>query len=387
MGLAFHDGTAIFIPRVLPGERVKAVITGVRRDYCMADAVEVMEPSPARIDPPCPIYEKCGGCDILHATYEAEIALKKDILDDCMARIGGFPSGSYPQVETVLGERHGYRSHALLHASGGTIGFYGKESRDIIQIPEQGCLLLSPAINDAIRGKRFAAGSSTDMKIAENLDGRIVQSGHADRLVREEVNGWIFDRNVEHFFQANRHLRPLMQERVCMAARSGDMDSVADIGCGVGFFTMPLAGMFRFARGYDLVKDVIAMARRNARANNAENTDFTALPASRIHPGRISGSTIVVDPPRAGLSIHARNTILAIAPPVIAYVSCNPATFSRDLRRFCGSGYSIESIVLFDMFPCTAHMEILARLARGDGSAAPGKHARKERLQCGNDAF
>ncbi len=357
-GLGFSDGKTIFVWGSIPGEIVDVEITHATSSHAFAKVVSIHQPSPQRIEPSCPNFGLCGGCDYLHMEYEEELRIKKKIIRDSLVRIGKFRSEDIPAIETISSHRFGYRSHADIKFShSGKAGFYQKESNHVIPFPEKGCVLLAEALSEALRLPDTARVRSC--KIAAGADGAVHTSHERNPVIREIENEIVFERSITCFFQANRFLRAKMAEIACEFARMGDKTKFIDVACGVGFFALHLAEIAHSGIGYDISNDNIFWATHNARCNTISNVeffkaDFSSLPA-------ISGKydALIIDPPRAGLSKKARHSIIFIAPERIVYASCNPATFARDASHFFAHNYSLANINFIDMFPGTQHIEII----------------------------
>ncbi|HQH96423.1 MAG TPA: class I SAM-dependent RNA methyltransferase [Spirochaetota bacterium] len=363
--LGRHQGKAVMVPYAIPGETVAASITEDRKDFCFASITAIMEADPRRSRPDCPHFTRCGGCSYLHVPYEEELEFKKTILEDSLARIAGFSRGDVPKISVIQGDRHGYRSHATIKVRGGLPGFYRKGSNDFVQVGEGGCLLLAEPLNQWMRNNVSIPG---DCRIALDASSNVISSFHADAIVVDNAGGLEYARGISSFFQANRLLRNRMLETVIQYAGLGGNGTFLDIGCGVGFFSLALAGYAVSGTGIDISGENIRWARHNAALNGIENVMFMAMPSNRIHPVRQRADVVVADPPRAGLDKKTRKTILALGSPVLVYVSCNPATFSRDARDIVNGGYALEQLTMIDMFPGTHHIELISRFSRGQVS-------------------
>ncbi len=182
--------------------------------------------------------------------------------------------------------------------------------------------------------------------------------------VDEKAAGISYKRSINGFFQANMFLRESMLEIVKEYSDLEEKDQFIDIGCGCGFFTLNLAGSCAGGFGFDIDKISLEYAKKNALRNKVKNVQFHRLSAADILPHRISPKTVVVDPPRAGITTKGRKTINAISPDVIVYISCNPSTYARDIKDFLKNGYKLDKITLIDMFPGTHHIEIISKLKK-----------------------
>jgi 23S rRNA (uracil1939-C5)-methyltransferase len=357
--LGRHEGKAILVPHAVPGETAMVRILSEKKDYCTGTIDSIPAESQVRVRSACPHYTICGGCSYLHVPYETELEFKKGILLDSLGRIAGLVGDRVPEPDVISAERFHYRSHASFKVKDGMTGFFRRGTNDIVPIAGTGCLLLNGQLNSWIRSHGPLAD---DFRVAVDSSNAVVSSFDDTQLVTEREAGFVFARGINQFFQANRPLRGALLERVVTLANCDETATFLDIGCGVGFFTLPLARISNKGYGIDINAESIRYARANATDNGITNIDFQALSSSRLHPGRINPGIIVMDPPRAGIDRNTRKTILAMRPRVIVYVSCNPSTFSRDLKDFSAGGYRLEALTLADMFPCTQHIEVISRI-------------------------
>ena len=357
-GLAFHEKKALFIENALPGEEVEIRIYNEKKDHAFGRIEKIISPSPRRQASPCPAFPACGGCSYLCVDYEEEINYKKAIVGDSLRRICGMPAEDIPEIEIITGDRFHYRSHAGIKSDGRACGFYRKETNSLEPFPEQGCLLLAGELNDHIRNLECTC----NFDIAIDSKGKIVTSMDRDTSLIEMEKGITYSRKLDNFFQANRFLRSQMLERVSLYAGLSPTETFLDIACGVGFFSLYLAGQAKTGHGVDISRLSIKSALENARINGIDNLTFSAMPASMINPARLICDTVILDPPRTGLDKKTRHTINAIEARRIVYVSCNPATFARDARDFIKGGYTLRELTLIDMFPGTHHIELVSHL-------------------------
>ncbi|HPV42774.1 MAG TPA: class I SAM-dependent RNA methyltransferase [Spirochaetota bacterium] len=359
--LGRHNGKAVMVLYAVPGETVAAIITEERKDFCFASLTSIIGADPRRCMPDCPHFTRCGGCSYLHVSYDTELEFKKTILEDSLTRIAGFSRDEFPEIAVINADRYGYRSHATIKVRQGIPGFYRKGSNDFVPVGESGCLLLAAPLNGWMRDN---TPIPDDCRIAFDASSSVIASFHADAVVVDNAGGLEYSRAISSFFQANRLLRDRMLETVIRFADMGGAGTFLDIGCGVGFFSLALAGDAKLGTGIDISGENIRWARHNAARNAIQNVEFIAMPANRIHPGRMHADVVVADPPRAGLDKKTRKTILAMEPSVLVYVSCNPATFARDAKDFANGGYSLEKLTMIDMFPGTHHIELVSRFSR-----------------------
>ncbi len=356
-GLGFLDGKAVFIPGTCSGEIVKAEITEEKKDYSIAKIIEIIKKSADRIEPQCPNFMICGGCSYLHLNYETELKIKKEIIIDSLKRIGRFQETDIPEIDIISSERLKYRSHARINYEKGIPGFRSRESNEHINLPDRGCILLDDKINDSSLNLKTADG---ELRIAADCHGNIFNS-ETNEIILENDGGLFFEREISLFYQANRFLRNMILEKVSSLSSLSSTDEFLDIGCGVGFFTFYLSKIAHRGFGIDINKKSISFADKNIKLNKISNVEFKSLPSSNIQSLRFKPKTVLIDPPRSGIDKITRQTISSIKPGILIYVSCNPATFSRDAADFIKAGYKLESLSLIDMFPCTHHIELISR--------------------------
>lgn len=359
--LSFEDGKAVFTPFVIPGERADVEIVQKKKDFCTAKVLHIIERSPDRIAPECPVFARCGGCDYLHMTYERELSEKKAIIADSLKRIAKM-NDTLPEIDVISGERFHYRSHASLKVVGGRAGFFAKDSHDIVPFPVGGCLLLSESL---IEGIRNFTGADGEYKTAVDSAGKY-HSAHPGKniVVHEELNGITYERNIHSFFQANMPLRKAMADRVVEYAGSDSKKNILELGCGSGFFTLQLAAHCGRISGIEISAEAIHRAEKNAERNGIVNALFSCRSDETADPVKDRADIVVADPPRAGLSDKTRKALIEMKPSTMVYVSCSPPTWARDVKDFAAAGYSLSKVTFIDMFPGTQHIEIISLLER-----------------------
>jgi 23S rRNA (uracil1939-C5)-methyltransferase len=360
-GVGKINGKTIFVNYGLPGDELEIKIYRDYKNYSFAEYIDILNPSPNRLNAPCPNSGKCGGCSYQNIAYTDELKFKELILKEHLARIGSI----YPEqdINIITGDRFHYRSHSRIKYRGSEIGFFSRNSNMLIPFPAEGCLLLSDVLNKNIKEKVFKK-ESNEIIISVDEDSNFI-TDQDDSLIIEEKTGELrYKREITGFFQNNRFLRKRMIDIVCLYSELTEKDEFVDICCGCGFFTIPLSKMSLRGTGYDIDKKSIEFAKSNALLNNCRNIRFYELAESAINPVRLHPKTIVIDPPRSGISKKGRWTINAINPVIIVYVSCNPSTFSRDAADFVKNNYSLKKITLIDMFPCTHHIEVVGKFVK-----------------------
>jgi len=356
-GLGLHGGMAVFVPYTAPGDRVLVRLTLRKKNHAFGEIEDILTPSPHRREPGCPNFTECGGCHFLHVSYDEEMKAKSALLHETLVRLGKIDANRLPLIELLSNGRYHYRTHATVQCDHTGMGFFQRESHVIKPFPVGGCKLLAEPLIHTLEGLDIK--EKTELKIAtDNLGASHYSTGKPVTLTEVE-DGITYHRDLYSFFQANGKLRTTMLELAAeMSHLSGDQ-SFVDIGCGVGFFTLYLAGQARKGLGIDVVEKSIQWGQQNARLNHITNITFKRLHGDLLHPYREHFDVVLVDPPRQGLNTKTRKTIIAMSPGRIVYVSCNPVTFARDCGDFINGGYRLKRLTLLDMFPGTHHTEVM----------------------------
>lgn len=363
-GLARLDGKVIFVESAIPGDILKIAINEDHKDYSTAIITDIIEPSDKRIKPECPVADLCGGCSYLNIGYDTELEFKRKIIIDQLKRVARLNEEELPEIETIAAERYGYRSHTRFNTENGIKGFFKKRSNQLIGFPENGCLLLTEKLNDSIL-KLKTGNKKAEIKAASDYEANIFFSiNNSQAEIVESENGLLYNRDINGFFQANLFLRGEMIKQVINLSLVNQASSFMDICSGCGFFALPLAKLSAQGYGFDIDPGSIVYAKKNAGINKIYNINFYKSAESEIKPHLFSPDFIVIDPPRSGLSKKGRHTINAINPQRIIYISCNPSTYSRDIKDFIKNDYTLKKLIFIDMFPCTYHIELISLLEK-----------------------
>jgi len=366
-----ENGRVVFIRGAARGDVLEINLTEERTRSAKAEITRMIEPSQNRIEPDCPAYPACGGCDFRHITYEEELAAKLSRISDALERIGGLSI----RVSEILttGQIEGYRNKAVLHSDGISLGFYKSNSHKVI--PISGCLLLKDDINKALgnltaggeimlRGEKALRGGKM-LHDEELLRGGItLRSGRngIDGPLEEELDGLVF--GISGFFQVNTGATSLLYQKAREFAALKKNETLVDIYCGVGSLTLFVGRDAGYALGVELDRFAVETARENAERNNITHVEFISADAAKWDSGNLRPDCIIVDPPRKGMSPGVIRKMLETAPARIVYISCDPATLARDLRKL--EGYTVRNICAVDMFPRTANLECCCLLERLD---------------------
>jgi tRNA/tmRNA/rRNA uracil-C5-methylase (TrmA/RlmC/RlmD family) len=369
-GVGRADGLVVFVPFVAPGEVVEVEVTEVKRRFARARLRKVVEPSPERVAPACRYFGECGGCQYQHLAYAAQLGVKHKQIRDLFQRIGGFGGVLIDPVEPCP-QPYGYRNRIMIRSQwdkfkqGLNIGFLRAENRLVVDIEE--CKIAEAALNEQIEQVRRHPPPKGGLKV----------------VLRVAAEGWEVPR--DSFFQNNFYLLPRLVEVIRGRLRDGGSRFLLDAYCGVGFFSLELAGEVERFAGIEVDPAAIQAARHNASARGIGNGEFIAGRAEEMLPRMLRGweagrTTVALDPPRTGCPAEMLGKLAEAGPAQILYVSCHPATLARDLNVLCASGvFELSKIIPLDMFPQTQHVECVAdvrRRAAGAQSAALPKGGR-----------
>jgi 23S rRNA (uracil1939-C5)-methyltransferase len=369
-GLARGEGSVCLVPYAVVGDTLD-VECDARGAVQYGRIKEVTKPSVLRKDPGCGVFGLCGGCDFENIEYGVELEVKKDILTEDLKRIGGLRD--VPVAAVVSGPQYYYRNHAQFKVDGsGVVGFFRQGSREVVGIPPEGCLLLERSINEyvsgIVAGPRLPRGG---FRVRANDNGAVFKKGIMgrpdDRYVVYHAGDMEFRVGIDDFFQVNSAILGAWLQAVTAALDPQDDDTVFDLYSGCGLISLFIARKVKQVKGIEIVRRAVENAGYNAAVNGIGNVTFMRTDASRVIKTAVSGAKVIVDPPRAGLSCVLIDDIVRIRPARVVYVSCNTATFSRDVVRFTEAGYKLQEITIVDMFPRTKHLEVVARLSPASG--------------------
>ncbi|HEX8472593.1 MAG TPA: class I SAM-dependent RNA methyltransferase [Pyrinomonadaceae bacterium] len=403
LGLAHAGGKTLLVALAAPGDRVRVRIERVRGAVAFASIEEVITPSAVRVAPPCPYFGRCGGCDFQQLTYQAQLGAKVEIVRDCLQRIARLTPPAHIPITPAPDPWH-YRSRAQWQYDPRRelLGYYERGSHNVCDVVE--CPVVVPALQEkltALREEMMAGRLPQDVgefQAAAGDDGATLSpplgvesqasreaveteargdAGEGDGAARERraddereslrtIGGERYRFNAECFFQINHELlAPLILEATREA--SGGATAV-DLYCGVGLFTLPLARRFARVVAVEGNPASCLYARRNladaglmnARVEASSVSEWLMRHAAELAPVDF----VLLDPPRAGADDGALEGIIALEPRRISYVSCDPATFARDLKILNAHGFRLDSLMAFDMFPQTHHVELVGQLLR-----------------------
>jgi len=399
-GVGYMDGIATFVPGLLPDETGQVEVFETKKKWQRARLQKLVQRSPGRIDPPCSVFEQCGGCQLQHMTYEETLLWKQRWVQDALSRIGKLTV----EVNSTLGMTNPwrYRNKARLHRElSGKLGYYKEKSKTLVHF--QDCLLLSERMNRWIRlTEEFLtdgfAGIHT-LTFRENTkgEGLLLLEGTPAKVFSAEENPGFFEALFKEglrsvwgidaagsleliwgdevfsqtildlafevsplsFLQVNPLQTDVLYAHVLAVTGLTGEEVVWDLYSGIGTLALSLARKAKKVTGIEenpfAVQDAIQNAVNNDMVGHVEF--LVGKVESRMMKIEEEPDVVVVDPPRAGVHPAVVKRLLELKPKRIIYVSCDPGTLARDLGMLCQGGYRVDSVQPVDMFPWTGHVE------------------------------
>jgi 23S rRNA (uracil1939-C5)-methyltransferase len=330
-GVGRENGKAVFVPLTIDGESVTAEIVREKKQFAEAELVDLRERSSHRVEPDCPYFGRCGGCAYQHIDYEHQLAIKWRQVRDALKRIGKLAIVSIrPIVPSPL--PYSYRNRITIHAQSDVIGFFRRDSHQLIDIER--CPIAMDEVNREL----------AELRAHKPSDGHYtLRAGSGPRV----------------FSQTNDAVASALRDLIVGMVPT-NQKLLIDAYCGAGFFAKALLDKFERVIGIDWDKFAIDIANENATAKEIYIAGDIEEELSCI-----SGKpdVLIADPPATGLTSNVRQAIVDLAPASLVYVSCNPPTLARDLAEL-QQQFKIESVTPLDMFPQTAEIEVVAHLQR-----------------------
>lgn len=346
------DGRVVFVRQAVPGEVVTIRINEVRSRFARGEVAEVIEPSPLRRTPPCPIAAECGGCDFQHLPAPASRELKRQVVAELLAHQAGY---EFTSAVEGFDDGFGWRTRMRYHrGADGRLGLRAARSDRVVELPPEGCRIAAEPIGRPEpppgREEVVAVSGASGVVVAERPD--------LPDTVTEQVAGLRFEVAADGFWQPHRLAPSVLTGAVLEALRPAPGELAFDLFCGVGLFAAPLVAAGCRVWGVEGDRRAIGLARRNV----PEATFTAGDVAQRLRRLPPRADLIVLDPPRSGAGGRVIEQVVARRPRAIAYVACDPAALARDLAFATGLGYRIDQVRAFDLFGTTHHVECLAVL-------------------------
>ena len=427
-GVGRVENFTIFVEGALPAEKILAKIEVVKKNYAVGSLQKILRESPDRVKNFCPIYEKCGGCQLQHMSYNAQLKWKRQQVVDAVERIGklnGMKICDTLGMENPLNYRNKMQFPVGRDEKNLIVGCYARGSHKIIDADS--CMIQQEGNNEILRGvkkilRRFNItpyNEDTHKGILRHVCGRVglngdlmivlvtatknlpneknivkairseiprvssiqqnIQTFHNNVIlgretkilfgkptIKDKIGGLEFNISARSFFQVNTSQAKILYQTALNFAELKKTDTVIDAYCGTGTIGLFMAKSARKIFGVEIVSSAIEDAKKNARENKIRNAEFFVGDAVKIIPKFLNEGiyfdVAVIDPPRAGCEKKVLETLAAMNPAKIIYVSCNPATLARDLKILDELGYKTKKIQPVDMFPFTSHIESVAQI-------------------------
>ena len=428
-GIGKYNDAVIFVPRTAIGDVLKVKIIKEAKNYFVGKIQEILLPFHDRISPDCNNYKNCGGCVFRHLSYDAELKIKEKHIKDCLERIGHFknvPLQKINKAKKLNSYRNKAQIPLGYNKSGNLIsGFYSPRSHNIVECSR--CLLHPEKFDKIVDLIKFwmkkynisayneashtglirhiyirTANENKEImvclvvttsniayldKLINILTSNIPNiSGILLNLNKEKTNvilgkkfitifgkdyiidtlcGLNFKISPESFYQINHDQTELLYTIAKNIANAEKSQHVGDLYCGIGTIGMSISNKQTYITGIEIVPQAIKNAIENAKINKFQHTKFICADSSNSMQAILEGSLIVIDPPRKGCSDNMIDNLLKSSASKIIYISCNPATLAKNLKKLCeNNNYTLQSIIPVDMFPRTAHVETIALLSK-----------------------
>lgn len=372
-GIAFSDKQAIFIPFSIPGEKISCEIVERSRDFCRAKILDIIEPSPFRVNPPCPIFGICGGCSLQHIEYSHQLEYKTAAASESFRRIAKLDSVA---MDSKSGSGFGYRNRVQIHfTQDHGLGYMEAESASSVRA--EGCPIATPVIDAWLRAQNRRSKPDRELMARIGQRDRFVVFGQDERLYIEGaeskaeaiVDGHRYSFPLKHFFQSNLEMAGALVVDAMEGLSGG---KAADLYSGAGLFAARLAEHFEEVTCVESDAVSLEAARGNLPPGRGRfiATDVESWTRTASALARRGNSTawdcVLADPPRSGLSPVTRNWLKSADIGYFVYVSCDHATMARDIGDLVRAGWELDSLRLYDFYPQTGHIEALARLSPPD---------------------
>lgn len=391
-----EDGRVCFVSGALPGELCKVKLTFKKKDFTKGKAIQILEPSPDRVEPKCPLYGKCGGCSLQHLASDKQVAYMEQVERENFRRLA---HAELPEDFKIhCGNPWGYRNRARvvcrpgISAEGKTVrfGFREQESNDIVGF--ENCPVLTAGLNDFLKGegKQIFAAKQEERSIPRELDIHVFDNGEgqisyyyrgmpASEFGKRAISvvnlgGRKIQADASVFFQSNLGLLPELVDAVRNAVDEGlesgkaSNEWLIDLFSGVGFFAAILQDKFKKITTVEREDGCLKHAKINLseKAGVAGALENVSAPAEEWLLDHVVDvpATLIVDPPRTGLPKEALDAIVGSSVNRLIYVSCDPVTLARDYAKFAAAGFTLKHAEGFAFYPQTPHLEMMFVLSR-----------------------
>lgn len=425
-GVARLEGQAVFVKGALAGEVCQVQLLKVGKSAAWGRVTQVLTPVPGRQSPDCPRYPRCGGCQLRHMTYAEELRFKRQKVQDALQRIGGW-TGRVEKIHGAEAPDRYRNKIQFPVADGPRVGFFRARSHEVIdaedcllqplaatrlreafklwmeryQVPaydervhgglirhfyvrvnrrgQSLCAVIAngtdlPHQEELVQALRRAEPDLAGVVLSVNQEKTNVILGKTHRCLwgrdylEDTLCGLTFRLSVPSFYQVNREQAEVLYGRALAFAGLTGRETVLDLYCGIGTITLVMARQAGRAIGAEVIPAAVEDAKANAARNEVTNAEFlcadAAQAAQTLADRGLRPDVICVDPPRKGLAPAVIDAIVQMAPQRLVYVSCDPATLARDVKRMEEQGYVLQRAEAVDLFPRTAHVETVVLLSQ-----------------------
>lgn len=425
-GIGSVDGFKIFVEGALPLEKVRVEITALKSNYGIAKLLEILKASPYRIKPPCPLFDRCGGCQIMHLEYDKQLEYKRKRVMDAFERIGKSPILDKPSIEPSI-PSFGYRNKIQLPVTEDKgflqVGLYERGSHNVV--PVEHCLIHS-SFGDEVYQEviKIIKASSIKAYSEKTEEGELrhilmrtsiflkqvlvvlITTSSASELIKkigkelfkiEGVKGVVHHKNARNdnvildrnfttlagqsfieetlcgltfkisaasFFQVNPYQAEKLYKEALKLAEITSDSTVLDAYCGIGTLSLLMAKQAKKVIGIECVPQAIKDAEENAKRNKIDRVEFICGQSEKVIPSLSSIDVVFLNPPRKGCDPKVLLELKRLKPKTIIYISCDPATLARDALLLTSYGFEREVVKAFDLFPQTTHVETLVKFTR-----------------------
>lgn len=348
-GICYINDKITFVSYVYKDEIVDIELIKEYKKYNIGKVINIVKYSDSRIEEKCPYYTLCGGCDLMHITYEEELNYKVEKVSELLNKYACIKVS--PKI-VKCNSRFNYRNKVSLHYKDDKLGYMKSNSNEIISIAE--CLLLNNDINTFIKSGPF----NNDLVVRTDNHGNIIYREDDKLLIN--VLDLIYQIDINSFFQINNYMTSEVFKYIL--DNIDNVNTALDLYSGVGALSLLISKKARKVYGIEVNEYSVNNALENIKLNKISNVEFLlGKVEDRINDIHDIVDLIVVDPPRSGVDEYTIKVIKDMLPSKIVYMSCNPITLARDIKLLSDK-YALESVTLFDMFPCTHHVESISIL-------------------------
>lgn len=386
-GITYYKDLIMFVKNALPDEEIEVTKVKNCKKYYEADLAKILKKNPNRVEPKCPYYDVCGGCNIMHVTNEYQSIFKINKVKEILKKYSGL---EVPLKFIGSNKDLFYRNKVTLKMVDGKMGFYNESTHNVCEIAK--CLIANDSINDLLSKVKFLNFLNGEITLRVNYENKILISVYSRDTVKIDYNNipgnvegivvnnkTIYKNNYFYdyiddlkfkvsfnsFFQINNYIAGSIFN-ILRNNLSGK--NLLDLYCGVGTLGLSLKDQFKNIYGIEKIDNAILDAKKNAKNNGVTNAHFYAGDTSKILKKiNMKFDTVIVDPPRSGLNEETRKQVMDIKAKNLCYISCDPMTLARDLN-ILKNIYEVKKVYVLDMFPNTHHVECVLILYRKDSS-------------------